>query len=72
MSWPIHSGRRKRGPHAAEIEAMQKRRPGSKAERAVADRLYEPEAPLLRCETCKDASGLKVVLYAGRCPVCRA
>lgn len=51
MTFPVHSGRRKRGPRAAEIDAMQKRRAGSKAEREAAARLYEPH-PLAPSSSC--------------------
>lgn len=42
MTFPIHTGKRWRGPRAAEIDAMQKRRRGSAAEREATMRLYQP------------------------------
>lgn len=37
-----YTGRRKRPVRAAQIEAFEKRRPGTKTEREIAARLYEP------------------------------
>lgn len=41
--FPVHTGRRKRDRRAAEIEAMRKRSPGSRAERERATQLYAPQ-----------------------------
>jgi hypothetical protein len=49
--FPIHTGRRKRGPGAKEIESYQKRRAGTIKDREAAMALFEPNplAPSSRC-----------------------
>jgi len=41
----VHTGRRKRPVRASQIEAFEKRKAGTKAEREAAARLYEPQEP---------------------------
>ena len=38
----VHTGRRRRAPSASQIEAFEKRKAGTKAEREAAANLYAP------------------------------